>query len=119
MAKLTAPLFSLTASKQLGRKLIYRTSARNSRVVKYYYPGSSHAFSPSVGQLEIRDTYRAAISAWRALSDEQKNEYRARARGLVMTGWNLFVRDYFYPPTDETLSFFGVRLYGVLFYGNH
>lgn len=43
-----------------------------------------------------RAKFAAAMTAWKALTDEQKAPYTIRAKKLGMFGRNLFIREYFY-----------------------
>jgi len=41
-----------------------------------------------------RNKFKDAISAWYALTDEEKEVYNERAKGKNMTGYNIFVKEY-------------------------
>jgi len=41
-----------------------------------------------------RNKFIAALTAWKALTDEQKLVYIERAKGKSMTGYNVFVKEY-------------------------
>lgn len=45
-------------------------------------------------QLANRVRIAAATSAWRQMSDEQRGEFRERAKKLYMTGFNLHIREF-------------------------
>ena len=48
----------------------------------------------SLGQLERRGRFSQAVAAWRALSDEEKDSYRERAKWQSRSGYNLFVSEH-------------------------
>ena len=45
-------------------------------------------------QLAGRARMKAAVAAWQALDDEQKQVWREKAKPLIMTGFNLCIRHY-------------------------
>jgi len=59
--------------------------------MKFYSPTNPK----SVPQEANRAKFAAAMSAWMALTTEQKQSYTVRAKRRNMFGWGLFVRDYF------------------------
>lgn len=56
-------------------------------------------YTPTNPQTEAQEANRtkfaAAMSAWGALTDEQKAVYTARAKKIQFFGWNLFIREYY------------------------
>ena len=55
-------------------------------------------YIPTNPQTELQQANRqklaAGVLAWQELSEEQKNEYRTKAKNLPLTGFNLFIREY-------------------------
>lgn len=92
MAQLKGPLFSLEASKQLGKSLIYKTKGSRSFVTKYNKPGGVKPFDISAGQLDKRMIYNLIVARWQVFSDAEKLAYtnEAKNKQLQMSGWNLF-----------------------------
>lgn len=56
-------------------------------------------YTPTNPQTEAQEANRAkfaeAMSAWKALTTEQKTAYTIRAKRRNMFGWGLFVRNYY------------------------
>jgi len=51
--------------------------------------------NPQTGpQQAWRLIFSQGVAAWQALSEEEKEEYRARADYFSFTGFNLFMREY-------------------------
>lgn len=61
-------------------------------VVSHYWP-----LNPKTDPQKIcQDKFALAISGWQALTSEQKAVYNERAKGRVLSGYNLFIREYMY-----------------------
>lgn len=45
-------------------------------------------------QLQCRRRFKAAVHAWQALSELERQSYRVRARKLHCSGYNLFIREF-------------------------
>ena len=110
MAKLSSPLFSKTASGSIAGLLTYSERKSGSQVRYQRRP----ADNPTTDRLIQRQAYLAAVEGWNALTDEQKAVWKTNAKGLQMTGYNLYIRD----NTVSYLSYYGVGVYGVSIYGN-
>lgn len=50
--------------------------------------------SNSAGQQNIRNQFKLGHQAWTNLTEEQKDVYRARAKGKALTGYNIFMKEY-------------------------
>ncbi len=90
MAKVLNPLFSLSASGRFGN-IVYE-SGRYGPYVKVHVPQRK---KPTERQLEQNFRFGMAADAWRLLTDSEKDEYRKKSSHLQMTGFNLFIREYF------------------------
>ena len=45
-----------------------------------------------------RERFRAAVAAWRALSDAERQRRHAEAKAEGRTGWNRFIAEYLHQP---------------------
>jgi hypothetical protein len=50
---------------------------------------------PTAGEIANRQKFADAMSAWGALTSEQKAVYNTRAKKRMMFGWGLFIREYY------------------------
>jgi hypothetical protein len=66
------------------------TRGKASRKLRYYVP----TYSESEPIIASRTKFANAILAYRALTAEQKNDYKILAYGKQMSGYNLFLRKY-------------------------
>lgn len=89
MAKVTAPLNSMTASGQIGQRLTYSARAK-SNVVRIQKPTRN---AKSTAQISHREKMRVCVAAWADLSSPLKLAYAEHAKRLAMTGFNLYLRD--------------------------
>jgi len=73
---------------------VYQRRTRFGRVVqvreKHFHPLDPYAGNRPVSQAK----FAAAVAAWQGLAEEEKEEWRWRARKLCMTGFNLFIKNY-------------------------
>ena len=65
---------------------------RQDRMLRKHTPGAP---APSLNQNLVRWRFQDAIAAWKALDPATQAEWEQRARSLVMTGYNLFLREFF------------------------
>lgn len=95
MAKLTGPLFSQKASKQLGKNLIYKTKGQKGFVTGYNKPGGKISFDPSPAQINKRMLYNLIIACWQCKTSNQKKVFDdiVTKLNLKMSGWNYFYRE--------------------------
>lgn len=95
MVRLTGPLFSEKAQKQLGKNLIYKRKGSRSLLTKYNKPGGANPFDPSPTQVNQRMIYNLIIANWQVKSTAQKKVFDdlAKSKNLKMSGWNYFVRE--------------------------
>jgi len=119
MVRLNSPLFSQSASKQLGKILVYKTKGGRGFLTKYSKPSSVRKTEPSLLQLEKRTIYGEATEYWRSLSNSQKNVYNETAKEKHYSGFNLFIKEWFeLHPSLNTYAYYGTRIYGYYIYAN-
>ena len=75
MVRLTGPLHSLKASKQLGKTLIFKTKRNKSFLTKYNKPGGNRKFTASASQITMRGYMENARDAWAGLSAADKKAW--------------------------------------------
>lgn len=99
-----APFIGFGVSKKVGKPTWenshgyygiwqMRMTKRGKRPIrmKFYRPTN-----PETGpQQANREKFADAMAAWMALTDEEREVYRKRARPLNLNGWNIFIREYF------------------------
>jgi len=57
--------------------------------------------NPQTGRQQARRSrFAGAVLAWRGLGMETRTEWNRRARGLMMSGYNLFIREYISRPCE-------------------
>ncbi len=120
MAKAKSPFFSLGASKQIGKALIFKQKGSRSFVTRYNKPGGQNPFIPSASQLANRVFYAAAVQVWRDKTADQKAYWNdlVREKKLSMSGWNLFYKTAFTDPEGNLgTARYGIRVYGYYRYG--
>lgn len=101
MAKVTGPLFSMSASGNLKSTIIYSKSKcvytvkgnRLEKVGDYHFRKKTLPAS-SNNQRAIRECFSNAITSWKNLSEEQKAVYVELAKGKPVTAVSLYVQDY-------------------------
>lgn len=89
MAKIKSPLHSLAATGALARTIIYQTGPHGATAKHWKAPG----YRRSPAQDAVRLSYRAAITAWHALTSGERLAYNASAIPLSITGYNLWLRE--------------------------
>ena len=112
MVKVTAPLLSEKASGSVGVFLTFseRKSGSQVRFQKKQKDRQSEA------QQDQRSWYLEAVAGWNELDGVGKANYNARAKTLIMTGFNLYIKEFV--SSSGTTSIYGERIFGVLIYGN-
>jgi len=63
---------------------------RKNIVFPYYWPKNPR----TVAQQANRGKMTNAVAAWQDLTDEQKQNYNRKARGMQMSGYNLYLKNY-------------------------
>jgi len=68
------------------------TKTKHQRIKKesFYIPANPQTET----QQANRNKFIAALTAWHALTDEQKEVYNRRSKGKSLTGYNLYVKQY-------------------------
>ena len=120
MVRLTGPMQSQKASKQLAKSIIFKTKGDRCFATKYNKPGSKKHFVSSDSQNDKREIYGLAVSKWRSFSDSLKAYWNGLVvqKKLVMSGWNYFYKMVVADPEGYLgSSVYGVRFYGYLEYG--
>ena len=120
MARAKNPFFSLRASKQIGKALIFKQKGKRSFVTRYNKPGGKNPFTPSASQIANRVFYTAAVAVWQGKTDAQKAYWNnlVREKKLTMSGWNLFYKTAFADPEGNLgTARYGIRVHGYFRYG--
>jgi len=88
LAKVTGPLFSVSASGRLGKDLIFE-SKRNGIVTckKYASPKNKR----TVDRLLQRDLYRYLKETWDLLTDEEKEKWSLKGESEGLNRWTAFL----------------------------
>lgn len=94
MAKLTAPLFSMSASGKLGKSLVYMSWKGIKDVRTYVIPANPK----SAGQQAQRGYFASAVSHWHtdgySVDDVAAWNLFALASKMVASGFNMFTKYY-------------------------
>lgn len=95
MPKVTAPLFSLAASKTFGNVLTFQKRASGHVVYLKNVPGSISPFTPSGAQNAVRAEIKLRVEAWQALSASFKSQWDVEAKliGYFGTGYHLYIHN--------------------------
>lgn len=87
MAKVTAPLHSLTASGSIGGTLTMLRQSMRNIAKKKSRPGGT----PSAAQLARRALYQTRAAQWASLTQPEKDAWRAAGAARQITGFNAFM----------------------------
>lgn len=92
LARVHGPLFSLDASGQVGKDLVYATWKGVSYVREYIIPPNPK----TAPQVVIRDYFKMAVAAWQAETAPNRLLWTNYAKGasLQESGFNLYVGKY-------------------------
>ena len=90
MPKVTGPLFSVEAHKQLAKALTYQRRPRGASVYGYKTPKVPLTYL----QVQQRGLIAAATAYWQSLSDAAKAEWEAKARGQGQSGYSYMIKQY-------------------------
>ena len=107
MAKLDRPLYGSEATGTLARVLSFRRTQNWNTVAKIPYMSCR----PSADQTIQRNRYSAAVSAWHALSDEDRATWNTN-KPATLSGFNFFIQLYLLP----SLALFGYCSFGSAWY---
>jgi hypothetical protein len=92
MAKVTSPLFSFSASGQVGKAIVYSSWKGINYVRRYVIPANPDTAAQQV----IRGYFTDAVSAWHAETSTVRTAWTdyAKTHGLQESGFNLYVGVY-------------------------
>jgi hypothetical protein len=90
MSKVVAPLFSLSASKAIKKKLVFQQRKGTSVV----YWDRSHKGLVTDGMYTRRQNFIAGKNIWNGYPAANKDAFNLLAKYLNMTGYNLFIKQY-------------------------
>jgi len=88
MAIVTGPLFSIDASGQFAKSLVFGKWKGINTVRRYATPGGD----TTARQAFVRDTFSKAVDMYHSLSGKDQEAWNRRALGTPMSGYNLFIR---------------------------
>ena len=120
MARAQGPLMSFSASKQIGKALIFKTKGAKTFVTRYNKPGGRNPFTPSASQTEKRADYYMAVGIWRNFTTAEKTYWDdlASASNKEISGWNYFLGKVMLDPDNfSSLAIYGNATYGYKIYG--
>jgi len=120
MVRALGPLFSISASKQLAKSIIFKTKGGKTFVTRYNKPGGKNPFTPSASQTGKRDDYYMATGIWQNFSDAEKAYWDnlAESSGKNISGWNYFLGEVMKDPDNFcSLGVYGLSIYGYKEYG--
>ena len=100
MAKVTGPLFALTASGSIGKDLVYMGWRGQARVREYIIPHNPK----TEDQETVRGQFSMAVVRWDGFEDPEKLAWDTyvTAAGLLMSGFNAHQGKYISYIRDET-----------------
>lgn len=88
MAKVTAPLMSITAHGSLSRAMVFRRAptGHTARAMTAFrlIPGHGAGINPTAAQRAQRATFSAALEAWRYLPQQTKSDITAAANDAAL-----------------------------------
>jgi len=90
MAVVRGPLFSVEAHGDLCGILTYRKGRGNPAVYGHHEPKVPN----TAGQVSQQTSFTSAVSSWRALPGMSKVWWGEKARGMRLTGYNMYVQNY-------------------------
>ena len=88
MVKLLNPLFSNSAHGRLAN-IVYE-SGPYGQYAKVHTPQKN---KPAQSQYEHNLAFGEVSESWKELTDEQKKNWNVKARGMKMSGFNLYVKE--------------------------
>lgn len=106
---------SMEASGKIGPDLVF-SKRKSGQMARYQRPPKDRETASQVLQ---RAVYTAGVSAWNALTEEQKSEWIESAVNLHMTGYNLYMRNYLDTHSaGEDVATYGIGIFGNTIFGN-
>jgi hypothetical protein len=90
MAKITAPLFSISASGTIGKKVTFRATKHGNRAGKPPVPSPSATIPQQFNRQQMRD---AAVT-WYLLDQPDRDEWQLYGAPVDRSGWVAFFTEY-------------------------
>jgi len=87
MAKVTGPLFSMSASGTIGKAITFATWKGKEYCRSYAIPSNPQ----SVKQTNLRDAFALTVAYWQAQDSSSKATWNTFAEGTGKSGFNQFV----------------------------
>ena len=87
MAKVTGPLFSMSASGTVGNAITFSTWKGIAYVREYFIPANPR----SVKQTNLRTAMAILVADWQGMIAGNKGEWDTAAAGTGKSGFNFFV----------------------------
>lgn len=96
MAKVTGPLFSITAHGNLaGGAMQFRVDRGRAHVYKPQPPKQQNQQPASANQTAQRERFNAVKAIWRGFDQWQRDKWEEQAEKFgTMKGWSLFLAEY-------------------------
>lgn len=93
MARVRGPLMSMEASGNFAGQMQFRCNRYGGHVYRPPDPTTQNQRPATQSQSVVRQRYRSAVAAWRALSEQDRNGWRAQGSAMLndVSGWNLFL----------------------------
>jgi hypothetical protein len=89
MARVTGPLFSMSASGTIGKAITFGSWKGRPWARKWFTPENPQTAT----QVNVRTALTIAVAVWQdSLSQAQKDALDGAASGLGMSGYNYFMR---------------------------
>lgn len=90
MAKVTGPLYSISASGSIGNSFTFGIWKGIQYVRTWFKPANPK----TAAQLIVRDRIRKAVAKYKTEGQPLKDFWNVEAQGLEMSGFNLYVKRY-------------------------
>lgn len=87
MARVTGPLFSLSASGSIGKTVTYGVWKGINWVREHFIPANPQ----SVNQTNVRTAWQLLVAAWQAETEAGKARWDSFAEGTGMSGFNQYM----------------------------
>lgn len=114
MAKITAPLLSLSASGSVANTLNY-SKYKSVSYVRFKSLLVKARDSKTIKQFAWRDFFTTIYFIWKNLSVNDREILTELQKGKPMTGWNIFAKMYMLrKPTDAGNTRAGLSTFGNL-----
>lgn len=88
MAKVTGPLFSMSASGTLGDAITFASWKGTPYCKKWFIPENPQ----TAKQVNVRTAFTLSVAKWQELPQGQKDAYEAGAEGTGMSGFDLAMK---------------------------